>query len=149
MIPASEFRPTPCCSYLQGLWGYSCQPRGQGNTFRSPHLAVQKRLLLPCLWLLTQTDGEAAVVPGGHMFPQLLFTPGPDLGTRAARGNKAASALREPSKIPDPSAASAVGVRRRNSSPPGVQGPALLRDGKRQTGQGKCWDKGWGKGMRA
>lgn len=83
------------------------------------------------------------------MFPQLLFTPGPDLGTRAARGNKAASALREPSKIPDPSAASAVGVRRRNSSPPGVQGPALLRDGKRQTGQGKCWDKGWGKGMRA
>ena len=83
------------------------------------------------------------------MSPQLLFTPGPDLGTRAARGNKAASALREPSKIPDRSAASAVGVYRRNTSPPGVQGPALLRGGKRQTGQGKCWDKGSGKGMGA
>ena len=83
------------------------------------------------------------------MSPQLLFTPGPDLSTRAARGNKAASVLREPSKIPDCSAASAVGVYRRNTSPPGVQGPALLRGGKRQTGQWKCWDKGSGKGMGA
>ena len=79
------------------------------------------------------------------MFPQLLFTPGPDLSTQAARGNKAASALREPSKIPDPSAASAVGVHRRKSSPPGVQGPALLRGGKGKQAKGNAGTKAGGK----
>lgn len=79
------------------------------------------------------------------MFPQLSFTPGPDLSSRAARGSKAASALRELSKIPD---ASAVGSTE-GTPQLWAQGPALLRAGKRQTGQGnagtKARAKEWGR----
>lgn len=42
-----------------------------------------------------------------------------------------------------------VGAHERNTSPPGSQGPAVLRGRKRQTGQGKAWTKAQGKRMGA
>lgn len=83
------------------------------------------------MWLLTQTDAEkAGVVPGGGGFPQRTFIPGPQLSARPARGNTAASALKELSMTRGTSVASAVkssgldavGTHRRSTYPCGAQG---------------------------